>query len=53
MKFTPSLRQANVASAALKERVRRPAYLKKLAQPADLAPLFVVRAWLVSKIYRR
>ncbi|KAF9266564.1 acyl-CoA carboxylate CoA-transferase [Marasmius fiardii PR-910] len=42
MKVTPSLRNASVAgpSAALRERVRRPGYLKKLAQPGDLAPLF-------------
>ncbi|KAL0067839.1 acetyl-CoA hydrolase [Marasmius tenuissimus] len=42
MKVTPSLRNASVAgpSAALRERVRRPGYLKKLAQPSDLAPLF-------------
>ncbi|KAK1222830.1 acetyl-CoA hydrolase [Marasmius sp. AFHP31] len=42
MKVTPSLRNASVAgpSAALRERVRRPGYLKKLAHPSDLAPLF-------------
>ncbi|KAJ3489955.1 hypothetical protein NLJ89_g11481 [Agrocybe chaxingu] len=44
MRPTPFLRNAigrgGVASAALKERVRRPAYLKRLAQPEDLAPLF-------------
>ncbi|KAL0569999.1 acetyl-CoA hydrolase [Marasmius crinis-equi] len=42
MKVTPCLRNASVSgpSAALRERVRRPAYLKKLAKPSDLAPLF-------------
>ncbi|KAG6843669.1 acetyl-CoA hydrolase [Tephrocybe sp. NHM501043] len=39
MRITPCLRQAQ-ASAALRERVRRPALLSKLADPADLAPLF-------------
>lgn len=29
-----------IASAALRERVRRPAHLSKLANPRDLAPLF-------------
>ncbi|KAG5640505.1 Acetyl-CoA hydrolase, partial [Asterophora parasitica] len=41
MRATPFLRQnAQSVSAALRERVRRPALLKKLADPADLAPLF-------------
>ncbi|KAG6810228.1 hypothetical protein H0H92_012817 [Tricholoma furcatifolium] len=38
MRITPNLRQN--ASAALRERVRRPALLTKLAQATDLAPLF-------------
>ncbi|KAK0440091.1 probable acetyl-CoA hydrolase [Armillaria ostoyae] len=41
MRVTSSLRNVSPSvSSALKERVRRPSYLKKLAQPADLAPLF-------------
>lgn len=46
MKPTLYVRNASKAagkvkpSAALLERVRRPAYLNKLADPADLAPLF-------------
>ncbi|EDR04672.1 uncharacterized protein LACBIDRAFT_252427 [Laccaria bicolor S238N-H82] len=41
MRATPLLRNAPAtASAALRERVRRPAYLSKLAHPKDLAPLF-------------
>ncbi|KAF9560640.1 acyl-CoA carboxylate CoA-transferase [Agrocybe pediades] len=47
MRVTPRLRNALPASsstvqasAALKERVRRPALLKKLAKAEDLAPLF-------------
>ncbi|KAG5637606.1 Acetyl-CoA hydrolase [Sphagnurus paluster] len=41
MRVTPSLRQkVPSVSAALRERVRRPALLKKLADPTDLAPLF-------------
>jgi len=49
MRVTPRLRNALPASsstvqasAALKERVRRPALLKKLAKAEDLAPLFKV-----------
>lgn len=38
---TQVLRSASAqASAALRERVRRPALLSKLAKPEDLAPLF-------------
>ncbi|EEB91141.1 hypothetical protein MPER_10548, partial [Moniliophthora perniciosa FA553] len=42
MKATRTLRNASIAgpSAALRERVRRPQYFKKLAKPSDLAPLF-------------
>ncbi|GLB36901.1 putative acetyl-CoA hydrolase/transferase C-terminal domain [Lyophyllum shimeji] len=41
MRATPLLRlHTPTATAALRERVRRPALLKKLADPADLAPLF-------------
>ncbi|KAK0216297.1 hypothetical protein IW262DRAFT_1399304 [Armillaria fumosa] len=41
MRVTSSLRNVSPSvSSALKERVRRPSYLKKLAQPVDLAPLF-------------
>ncbi|KAG7443237.1 uncharacterized protein BT62DRAFT_972559 [Guyanagaster necrorhizus] len=41
MRVTSSLRNVSPSvSSALRERVRRPSYLKKLAQPADLAPLF-------------
>jgi hypothetical protein len=43
MRATPLLRNAPAtASAALRERVRRPAYLNKLANSKDLAPLFKV-----------
>ena len=43
MRATPLLRNAPAtASAALRERIRRPAYLSKLANPKDLAPLFKV-----------
>ena len=41
MRATPFLR--NVASAALKQRVRRPQYLSKLTSPEALAPHFKVR----------
>jgi hypothetical protein len=43
MRATPFLRQ-NVpsVSAALRERVRRPALLKKLAHPSDLVQQFKV-----------
>ncbi|KAF9064280.1 hypothetical protein BDP27DRAFT_173523 [Rhodocollybia butyracea] len=44
MRVSPFLRNVNVGrvtpSAALIERVRRPAYLSKLAKAEDLAPLF-------------
>ncbi|KAG6916363.1 hypothetical protein DXG01_007199 [Tephrocybe rancida] len=41
MRITPCLRKNTQSiSAALRERVRRPALLNKLAEPADLAPLF-------------
>ncbi|KAG6843668.1 Acetyl-CoA hydrolase [Tephrocybe sp. NHM501043] len=41
MRVTPCLRQNTLSvSAALRERVRRPALLKKIAKPEDLAPLF-------------
>ncbi|TRM56526.1 hypothetical protein BD626DRAFT_440870 [Schizophyllum amplum] len=42
MRATPFLRNVaqSVASAALKERVRRPQYLKKIATAEDLAPQF-------------
>ncbi|KAF8640176.1 hypothetical protein AX16_010231 [Volvariella volvacea WC 439] len=43
MRFTPRLRLAHPVKAispALRERVRRPAYLERLALPEDLAPLF-------------
>ncbi|KAF5376908.1 hypothetical protein D9615_007351 [Tricholomella constricta] len=41
MRVTPFLRQnSQSVSAALRERVRRPALLRKLADPADLVPLF-------------
>lgn len=43
MRFTLPIRNSAstlTPSAALRERVRRPAYLKKLASPSDLAPLF-------------
>jgi len=48
MKATLRLRNSSLAaaskklkpSAALQERVRRPSYFNKLADPADLAPLF-------------
>ncbi|KAF9037017.1 hypothetical protein BDZ89DRAFT_1090770 [Hymenopellis radicata] len=42
MRITPSLRHvaSSSASAALRERIKRPAYLSKLAQASDLAPLF-------------
>ncbi|KAK7462137.1 acetyl-CoA hydrolase [Stygiomarasmius scandens] len=39
MRATPLLRTIN-PSATFKERVRRPGYFSKLAQPSDLAPLF-------------
>ncbi|THU99836.1 hypothetical protein K435DRAFT_837547 [Dendrothele bispora CBS 962.96] len=39
MRVTPLLRNAQ-PSAALRERVRRPGYFSKLAQPQDIAPLF-------------
>ncbi|KAG6860667.1 Acetyl-CoA hydrolase [Termitomyces sp. Mi166 len=43
MRITPFLRQnAQSVSAALRERVRRPALLSKLAQPTDLVPLFKI-----------
>ncbi|KIJ99184.1 hypothetical protein K443DRAFT_133169 [Laccaria amethystina LaAM-08-1] len=43
MRATPLLRNAPAtASAALRERVRRPAYLNKLANSKDLAPLFKI-----------
>ncbi|KAF9456296.1 hypothetical protein BDZ94DRAFT_1276026 [Collybia nuda] len=41
MRVTPLLRQNSPSiSAALRERVRRPALLRKIAHPSDLAPLF-------------
>ncbi|KAF5344316.1 hypothetical protein D9756_011310 [Leucocoprinus leucothites] len=43
MRFTPLLRNLKpsmTASAALRERVRRPAFLERLARAEDLAPLF-------------
>lgn len=42
MRTTPILRNLSRPSAALLDRVRRPAYLAKLAQPEDLVPLFKV-----------
>jgi len=41
MKPSPALR--NAISPALRERVKRPSYLSKLAKASDLAPLFKVR----------
>ena len=39
MRFTPVVRNAK-SSQALSQRVRRPAYLQRLARAEDLPPLF-------------
>jgi len=54
MRITPFLRniptpRLSTPSAALRERVRRPAYFNKLTSAEELAPLFKVRGLFVGE----